>query len=161
MKISILLILILVIKLSGCINPKEFCLNKKSSSICQGEYNLNCGKLICTKDKHSCQGITLFSSLKNAQKNEKDQTFQVKKFRSIISQIKECPKNKTMPIADVCFKAKDCISRLDQVKINNKCKCSGKYYYTCNRSFCGVDKKACDQSKQKSTFLNMKNCEEI
>ena len=63
MEIKILLILIIGVKLNECIDPKEFCINKEKEFQCKGEYSLNCGGVLCTKNEDSCHSLAVFSSL--------------------------------------------------------------------------------------------------
>ena len=162
MKVKILLILIIGVKLNECIDPKEFCINKEKVFQCRGEYSLNCGGVLCTKNEDSCQSLASFSSLKNIQKNPKDHAHHMKKFKSFLSSIKECTKFSYRMSKDVCLINKDCVNKINWLNLlkYDKCgKCSGKYSVRCNTDYCGLDKRACNGLKKNSINLEIKKCD--
>jgi len=122
--IKIIIILILIsfsLKLNKCIKHTDFCFLKELKIKCEGVYNLTCGNVVCTKYEDSCRSLTLISSLKNIQKNQKYDGHHMKKFKSFLSLIKDCPKlTEWMPV-NVCLNSKNCLKpfiRNIRLKIN-------------------------------------------
>ena len=96
---KIILILLFIVILSSNIikqnegmKPINFCFSRQNKIKSAGfYYKVNCGHNLRTKDKKSCQSLTLFSELKNIQRNQKDKEIHMKKFLSFLSLIKGCP----------------------------------------------------------------------
>jgi hypothetical protein len=162
--IKIIIILMLIsfsLKLNKCIKHTDFCFLKESKIKCEGVYNLTCGNVVCTKYEDSCRSLTLISSLKNIQKNKKYDGHHMKKFKSFLSLIKDCPKlTEWMPV-NVCLSSKNCLKPfIRNIRwIENKqseCKCSGKYSFRCNTDYCGRNKQACNDLKQRK--FEIKKC---
>jgi hypothetical protein len=125
----------------------EICYPKARKKIeCHGQYNYNCNNSVCTKNKYTCEMMSLFSGLKGEY---------LKKYKSVLNVIKKCPEppiNKWKP-NDVCLNTKDCVSTLMSIwsfnRIKQKeCKCRGKYDYRCNQDYCALNKRACERLKK-------------
>ena len=139
---------------SHSIKPTDFCLHTEP---CQsGHYSLQCALNLCSKDKLSCQSLKLWNLINSNSKNENSKQ-SIQKFTNSIS---ECPLHHQYKWtkSEVCaFKNKLCSSsgsnfpfkssdRLILQMKTIKCKCAGKYAFTCGdlNGFCAKDKKGCD-----------------
>ena len=79
MKIIIVIALILTINWIECtLKVTDFCKKLEidgNEKECKGNYSLNCGSILCAKDKYSCQSIRFLNGIKSIQKTEKDYLF--------------------------------------------------------------------------------------
>jgi hypothetical protein len=157
MKILIVIALIFTINWIECtLKVTDFCKKleiDRNEKECKGNYSLNCGSILCAKDKYSCQSIRFLNGIKSIQKNEKDYLFFQNNFEALMKLIKYCPKlpNYKWNPNDVCFK--DCFQisfwRIWSNLLNvGECKCRGKYNFRCNTAYCALDKRACDELKK-------------
>jgi len=141
------------------IKVTDFCYKIEIEGIeqeCYGNLSLNCGGILCSKDRYSCQSLTVFNGIKNLQKNENHYLFFKHKFELFMTNIKECAKQPKYEwnLNDVCFIDKNSCFKAHGYGIwsslltPNDCKCSGKYYNRCNSDYCALDKRACGEIKR-------------
>lgn len=112
MKNKIFLYLILVTFIECGIKVNDFChrIEIKGKKIdCNGDRNLSCTKMTCSKDRYSCQKLKFFSGKNNFKIYEHDgYDYLKKKIDLFKSQIKNCTKSleyKWNP-NDVCLNMK-------------------------------------------------------
>ncbi len=142
MKKLIFLLILTIINMICCIKLNDFCfpIEIKSEPInCQGKHGFNCRPDLCSKDRYSCQSLSLFYKGVTSVRNEKDYYSLLNHFNNFFNMISNCSVDWTKD--DVCF------------NVNNS-KCIGKYSYKCGY-YCALNKKACIGLKNnKQTGIN-------
>jgi len=145
-----------------CIKKTDYCRKikiKGKEQECQGKFNLNCGGIVCAKDYYSCASLSLLSRIKENQATEKDFYYFFKNnFNAYLNLIKNCstqpPKYKWSP-------THVCLNTIVGINSNNKTKCFGKYFISCNNQYCAFNKKACDGLTNNTTnYASINKCKQ-
>ena len=157
-----LIFLFFIVSFIECAKLKfnDLCYPKEEKELkCHGNYSFVCGDFICTKSQYTCHLLSLFSGLKGEHR---------KNYELFMNKIKDCPElpkykwNKN----DVCLNTKNCKTHhypnspfhvlwIVSLKLI-ECKCNQKYSYVCNKDYCALDKRACDNLKKKTAGI--KHC---
>jgi hypothetical protein len=148
------------IKVTDLCNKIEI---KGNTIECNGDFGLSCGRNTCSKDKFSCQGFKLLSSVKNFKGFGKNFDHFKRIHDLFKNQIKNCtnPEYEWNP-NDVCLNIK-LNFKIDELGINiNKDECSEKYIIKCNNYYCASDKRACNDYELKiaSNNSNIQKCKQ-
>ena len=141
------------------IQQSDYCFD---SIACSKEFNYQCMGNLCSKSKLTCKSFESWYFIKrhiNILKIDKS-------FKKFSKSIKNCPKwnpNDVCINSGICYKNTLLPHRqwlIGKVSIRKeiKCKCIGKYSYSCGKDqkYCSADKGACQ--RMNSTEIITKNC---
>lgn len=151
----------------------ELCINSQNS-ICEGEYNQDCGTNYCTIDLNSCNRfLSLTYSLRKF-RNSVNHGQQNNAFKIFLKKIENCQiKKYTWQLNDICIKKKKCLQKKriplrtgDSYLVKQvDCNCRGELSYKCLATdFCTLHKHAClkfaqeIQKNSSMTFKKIKYC---
>lgn len=129
------------------IKPIDYCYHSKT---CSNEFSYSCSAGLCSRTKLSCQGFKLWAIISYKIKKESAD----RALEEFFHLIQDCP---AWSPSSVCLNDAVCYhdvnipyrfklsGKTPPIRKQNKCKCTGKYSYTCGRgqNYCALDKGAC------------------
>ena len=157
----ILLVYILFILNSDCLDAvktSDLCVKKSN---CNGAFSFKCNEKYCSKDKNSCEDFKNSNSYNKALKTEHFNH----KMHLLLASIKPCFTNTyKWKTSDVCLKKDICFYKEHKPFIKTSfhlitnsdiCKCGNNHTILCtNKKYCGVNQNACNGLKLKNPIQN-------
>jgi hypothetical protein len=159
-----ILTVLLSIQSTLCLNTADLC---RSSSVCKGKYNYQCGKYICSSNEETCANYHEFKHANMFRLLHMVRNFQ-SNMRSCDTQSFDLNAN------DYCLKDLSCSKKqyvwkmgIITYKIKQNCKCEGKLSFKCGNNHCTLDNKHCNllntmkQNENEFKKHNFHNCLQI
>lgn len=159
MKKIIYFLLMIQLVFGNRIHYSDYCYGRKAST---SEYNFYCLSGLYSKDESSCQGLKIWTII-NSQIRSVKANRTLERFLQLID---ECPEWSPKDVClnkSICYRDFKIPFRLlnggkKQTVQQTKCKCAGKYGFTCgqDRKYCATDREACSGLDLKESGIS--NC---